>query len=188
MFPFPNYLADMGKRMPFIDVKKGVVFRALIILVAVNNSWSLGGNNGIWDCRDSDVLEKHSSMFITRICPSDGDKEGALSTCGVQELLACSAIIRGHVEESNEGSTLLKESRREPFARKRSKHFTYLYNLLHIIYLCHLFLFFMSLSLWVSRVCICFSSLLNQACTGPGTTGLAKARLEIRARNQTISP
>ena len=89
------------------------MFRALIILVVVSIFWSLGGDSDIWDRRDSDVLEKHSSMFTARICPSDGDQEGALSTCDVQELLACSAIIRGDVEESNEGGPLLKESRRE---------------------------------------------------------------------------
>ena len=86
-----------------------VVARVFILLVALNILWSL---RYFWDRRDSDAPGKFSFMLTTKDCPSHG---GALFTCNLQELLACSAIIRGDMEGLNEGnlSIYLKGSRRE---------------------------------------------------------------------------
>jgi hypothetical protein len=66
--------------------------RVFVILVALNIMWLLSDFRGR---RDNDALGKPSIKLTTKDCPSDG---GALFTCDLQELLACSAITRGDVE------------------------------------------------------------------------------------------
>ena len=83
--------------------------RASIILVALNILWSL---TNFWDRLGSNALGKPSIKLITKDCPSDG---GNLFTSDLQELLACSAIIRGDMQGLNEDSLSIpeKENRRE---------------------------------------------------------------------------